>query len=787
MIETHSDTTQTYASLRPSFRLSPFAFSLLLCVALCFATASAFAAEEAGDDNFSFESSSLAIPSEDSVEVNLISEENSIQPGRPFWVGIRLHVKDHWHTYWKNPGDVGMPIQVEWNLPGGFQAGAIEWPYPKRFVQDEIVGFGYEGDVMLITRLTPPADLKPGQPAALEADLRWLVCSDAACVPGNGHVSLEIPVKAESPTPNQSTIADFAKARAVLPKKPWNLHARRKNHLVEVHMQASPKAHGPYRYAYFCPENKKMIDSKVEAVLSSVTSKPGQYVLALKDHDDAQADTLKGVLVLQSDSHPHYFYEALEIDIPIAQHDDDDHIASLPASHTEAKVDVLPKGAESDPVHSQLETDAPMEFEGGIGLALVFAFIGGLLLNLMPCVLPVVSFKVLSFVKMAGQSRTTTLKHGLAFSAGVIISFWLFAGLMLVLQAYGRSVGWGFQLQEPLFVAFLAALLLVFGLSMFGVLEIGTSMTALAGQAQSSARSRATELAGSFFGGVLATAVATPCTGPFLGSAIGFAVTLPAVQALLIFTFLGLGMALPYIILAAFPSLLRFLPKPGPWMVTFKELMGFLMFATVLWLVWVFSAQTNSFATFLLLASFLLLAIGAWIYGRWCTPVQKRSTRVTGSIFAIACWAMAAYTIFAAASPAIAAADEIAMNTEAKLSGKHELWENYSPERVAELQKQGIPVLIDFTAKWCLICQANHLVFSTSEVSERIDQLGVVRMKADWTRSDPAITAALRKFGRNGVPLYLLYGRDPAKPPQIMPQVLTPEIVIDYLNGIDKA
>lgn len=762
---------------------------LVFCLVFSVAAATSFAADEMETDSYSFESTA-AVLAEDPVEVHLIAEDNSIQPGRPFWVGIRLDVKDDWHTYWKNPGDVGMPIQIDWTLPNGFVAGAIEWPYPKRFTQGDIIGFGYEGDLMLLTRLIAPSDLKPGQPITLEADLRWLVCSDSNCIPGFGNVKLELPVTKESPTPNQSSIPHFAKARAVLPKKPWNLHARRKNRLVEVHMQASPKTQGSYRYAYFCPENKHMIDSKVEAVLTSVNSKPGQYVLALKDHDEVQSDTLKGVLVLQSDTHPHYFYEALEIDIPIAEHEGAEPIANLSDSQKVSKPKFLPPETKTDAdISKAVEEPSPivdpsLEFEGGIWLALLFAFAGGFLLNLMPCVLPVISFKILSFVKMAGQSRTATFKHGLAFSAGVIASFWVLAGLMLILQTYGRSVGWGFQLQEPLFVGFLAALLLMFGLSLFGVFEMGTSVISLAGQAHSSTRGRTSALVGSFFGGVLATAVATPCTGPFLGSAIGFAVTLPAFEALLIFTVLGLGMASPYLVLSAFPSLLRFLPKPGAWMETFKELMGFLMFATVLWLVWVFSAQTNSFATFLLLASFLLLAIGAWIYGRWCTPLKKKSTRLTGSIFAIACWLTAAYAIFAATSPAIAAADEIAMNTVGSTKHIGEIWEEYSPERVEELQKQGIPVLIDFTAKWCLICQANHMVLSTFEVSKKIDELKVVRMKADWTRNDPTITAALRKFGRNGVPLYLLYGKDSTKQPKVLPQVLTPELVVGYLNEL---
>jgi thiol:disulfide interchange protein DsbD len=424
----------------------------------------------------------------------------------------------------------------------------------------------------------------------------------------------------------------------------------------------------------------------------------------------------------------------------------------------------------------------PVEFEGGLGLALVLAFVGGMILNLMPCVLPVISFKVLSFVKMAGQSRKLVFTHGLTFTLGVLLSFWVLTAALLVLQAYGRSVGWGFQLQEPLFVAILAAILLVFGLSLFGVFEFGTSLIAMAGQAQQSATAKRSGLFGSFMSGILATAVATPCTGPFLGSAVGFAMTLPPALTMLVFTSLGLGMSLPYLLLATFPSTLRFLPKPGQWMVTFKELMGFFMLATVLWLVWVFGAQTSTFALFLLLAGFFFLALGSWVYGKW--SMQRKTIRLIAYGLTIACFATGGYAIFNAVSPWAAQMDSSSATKQVANHSAADAWEEFSPERLAELQKQGTPVFIDFTAKWCLICQANHLVLTTSEVTQQFEKLGVVKMKADWTKNDPVITAELRKHGRSGVPLYLLYGTDPKAAPKILPQVLTPEIVLEELKNI---
>jgi thiol:disulfide interchange protein DsbD len=407
-------------------------------------------------------------------------------------------------------------------------------------------------------------------------------------------------------------------------------------------------------------------------------------------------------------------------------------------------------------------------------LALIFAFLGGLILNLMPCVFPVISFKILSFVKMAGSSRRITLLHGVAFAVGVLVSFWLFAGMLLLLKSYGLDAGWGFQLQQPLFVAFLASILLVFALSLFGVFEFGVSVSALAGDAQQKAGGNSSAYAGSFFSGMLATALATPCTGPFMAPALGFAATLPAFWSMTIFTSLGLGMAFPYLILSAYPSLLRFLPRPGAWMNTFKELMGFMMLITVLWLISVFAAETGTLGLLLLLTGFLILSIASWVYGRCCVPSATKFKRYFGAaltgLFALG----AVYVINAsAATPMIE--NQVAMNDE---------WENFSAARLQQLKDEGKPVFIDFTAKWCLVCQANHLVLSTEDVCQKMKDNNVVKMKADWTRSDPEITALLREFGRNGVPLYVLYGADSEKAPQVLPQLLTPGSIIEAIEKI---
>ena len=546
------------------------------------------------------------------------------------------------------------------------------------------------------------------------------------------------------------------------------MHAVRKEDQIELHLYNPEHERQQYHSALFFPEHANMIDPAMPTTLVNNTN---HYVVTLKDSikQNHKASSLRGVVVLESSNGIYTIKNSLDVSVPITESINENQVAVLDIHEKES----ISKIKES--FEPKIDYETP-EFEGGLPVALVFAFLGGLLLNLMPCVLPVISFKILSFVKLSGQSRDVTLKHGVAFSAGVIVSFWILAGIMLVLQAYGRSAGWGFQLQEPLFVAILAAILTVFGLSLFGVFEIGVSMTALAGLRQSIGKG---EFSSSFLSGVLATAVATPCTGPFLGSAIGFAVTLPPYQSLLIFTFLGIGMSLPYLLLAYYPQWLRFVPKPGEWMETFKVIMGFLMLGTVLWLLWVFGAQTGTLGVIILLWALFFLSFGCWIYGRWSPPVNTKMTRGISYVFASLCFCIGSYIIYYSISP------EIQLVSSDQKSHENKIWQSFSETKVANLRKKGVPVFVDFTAKWCLICQTNHLVLSSPDVEAKFSQLGVVRMKADWTKNDPKISAALKKFGRNGVPLYVLYSPDPSVPPQILPQVLTPDVVIGHLDGLN--
>lgn len=703
---------------------------------------------------------------EEPVKVEVFQEYKTIQASNPFWIAIQFNIEPDWHIYWKNPGDAGRPVSLNWELPPGFKVLSVEWPTPQKFSSKDNIGFGYENEAILLAHIQPSEHLEEGKEVIINLNPKWVACSKEECRCGNIDKELKLLTSSQPPVVNESHISLFEKARSKLPQSIWSFQAERKEGLLEL------RIHTPYEAsienAAFYSEEKNSVDYKKEPIFTASNDPSTPHLLILRE--EHTMDLLKGILILKEQGKEE---RSININIPIFDKTDDETSIGI--------ADPLPISneiAEKEPSKEENISNMPSsEFEGGLGLAIVLAFVGGMILNLMPCVLPVVSFKILSFVKLSGQSRSLTLKHGLIFSLGVLISFWVLAGVLLLLQAYGRSVGWGFQLQEPLFVAFLAALLLIFGLSLFGLFEMGMSVTSWAGQAQGKIQ-KPSSLTSSFMSGVLATAVATPCSGPFLGTAIGFAVTLPSYLAMLVFTSLGMGMAFPYLLLAAFPSLLRFMPKPGNWMITFKEIMGFFMVATVLWLIWVFGAQTNATAIFFLLTGLFFLTIGGWIYGKWGSPIHSFRSRFISYILIFFCFCLGGYSIINST------AAEVIGSEDAKFHQTKDEWEVFSPERVKELQSQGIPVFIDFTAKWCLICQTNHYVLNSDSVKAKFDEIGAVRMIADWTKSDPVITQELKKFGRNAVPLYVFYGKN--KAPKILPQVLTPENVIEYLENGDK-
>ncbi len=513
------------------------------------------------------------------VRVELLVEPSAIAAGVPFYAAVRLLHDPGWHTYYKEPGDSGLPTQIKWSLPEGFLAGEIQWPVPKKIVVPPLVDFGYEGEAALLVLISPPKKLDRAE-VTLAARVSWLECKDV-CVPGKADVSVVVPVAGTAGAPTAEMKAFFEGARGRL----------------EVSGGKLP--------------------------------------------------------------------------------------SSVPSGH------LLPQGGEGKIFMASRSV--------GISpfLAILFAFLGGIILNFMPCVLPVLSIKFIGFVE---TPRETLRRHGLFYGGGVLLSFLLLAGVLIFLRAGGEKLGWGFQLQSPIFVGVMAGLFLVLGLNLWGVFEVGTSFTRLGGLLTGKSGANA------FFSGALAVLVATPCTAPFMGSALGFALTQPAGVSLAIFSSMGTGMALPYVLLSFFPGALRWIPKPGAWMVTLKKGLSLLFFGTCLWLLWVLAIQLK--------------------------PAGETS---------------------------------------------------FSPAKVEAFLAEGKTVFVDFTAAWCITCQVNErTTLSTEKVKKALADNHAEFLVADWTNRDPVISQTLEQFGRNGVPLYVLYS--PGKDPLVLPTILTPDIVVNAVT-----
>ena len=666
------------------------------------------------------------------VQASLVSETTSIQPGRPLQLGLRLRMADGWHTYWKNPADSGLPTKLAWKLPEGFTADDLQWPRPERISAPPLMSYGYNEEVLLPVVVHPPADLPAGQTVRLATRADWLECKEI-CLPGKAELEITLPVETQASSPSDAAPL-FAKTRGLMPTEGDVWRARALSVPRRLVLSFTPSV--TPSEAYFFVDQPQVVEyAEPQKLLRTGDG----FTLELTPAVNGQTPSrLSGVLVAESGQGP----RAIAVDAVV------ESAAAAPAG--------------TEVVHTR----------ASLWVSLGAAFLGGLLLNLMPCVLPVLSLKVLGFVRQAGETRVW--RHGLAFAAGVVLSFWALAGLMLALRAGGERIGWGFQLQSPAFVAILALLFLLIALNLLGVFEIGMSMMGAGNRVQG-----ATGLASSFWSGLLATVVATPCTAPFMGSALGFGLSQPKLQSLLVFTALGLGMSAPYLLLSASPRLLRFVPKPGPWMARFKELLAVPMLATVVFLCWLLGQQTGVDGMAWLLAGFIPVGLGAWVYGRASqAALEGRAHRAS----------MAWAGVLVAAGIALALARgtvpvEAVPGAASPVAGQSLGWEPFSVERRDALLAQGTPVLIDFTASWCLSCQVNERVaLSTPAVRAKLREHGVALLKADWTRRDDRITEALASYGRQGVPLYVLYGREKNAPPRLLPEVLTPGIVLSAID-----
>ena len=683
--------------------------------------------------------------------------------GQPVWVGLQITHAPEWHTYWKNAGDSGMPTELQWTLPPGVMAGDIAWPLPKKIPIGHLANYGYEGTVLLPVPLIITPEYKPGVLAdALDVKLKatWLVCRKE-CIPQDGEFALKIPLRS-------STALNGAAFDAALKSQPADVAGAHQVALKDDGKRLAVRVAGlPVdvrgQPLELFPESPGVV------VTAATPAKPGEPVGARSwsQHWDGDVWTADVPVSPERADSPEKMTLVLvagergwRAEAPVAGAWP---ALALPAGVSPALEAALKAnanaGANAPPPAAPTAVPATT-----FVWALLGALIGGLVLNLMPCVFPVLAIKVLGFTQHADDRRAHRTS-GLAYTAGVVLSFLALGALMLALRAAGQQLGWGFQLQSPAVVAALTVLFTVIGLNLAGVFEFGSFLPSRLATLE--ARN---PVANSFLTGMLAVAVASPCTAPFMGASLGLAVGLPALQALLIFAAIGLGMALPYLAASWWPAVARLLPKPGAWMDTFKKFMAFPMFGTAVWLLWVLGQQTGIDGAGALLALLVVLALVLWALG------LTGRTRIVLASFSIAAGALLASAIGPNVIKMAEAATPVAETPGAR-------WQPWSAERVQTALGAGQPVFVDFTAAWCVTCQYNKkTTLASAEVLSAMDAAKVQTFRADWTRRDAAITAELQKLGRSGVPVYVLQA--PGQAPVVFSEILSVTEVKDALGRL---
>ena len=674
-----------------------------------------------------------------STQASLIVEHQAIVPGQSFSIGLKLKMEPHWHTYWKNPGDSGLPTKIKWTLPEGFIAGEIQWPTPHYFEDAGIVSFAYKDEVLLISEVKAPANLPTDQDVSIEANVSWLECKEA-CLPGRAKLTLSLPVAKASTPSTEAALFKATRKSIPAPTTDWSFSHRIENSQLLLNI-SPPEGTATLESLRYFPYQTEGFEL---ATPSSFEQTEKEYLLKLAVADDAPAmETLKGVLSFNG--------SAVEISSP----------AGSPSIEPQERF---------EPEQEQIAPEELLAENKSLFSYLLFAFLGGIILNAMPCVFPVISLKVLGFVQQANHDRSKVMKHAGMFTLGVLVSFWALAFLVIALQSAGASVGWGFQLQHPQVVLALILLFTLLAINLFGVFEIGVSLTS-----KGSNLSAKSGYSGSFFSGLLATVVATPCTAPFLAPAVGFAFAQPGPIIFAIFSAVGLGMALPYTLLSSSATLIEKMPKPGAWMETLKQAMGFIMLATAIWLAGVYRQQTGPNHLQALLYSLVLLGLGAWIYGRW--GAIHRSTKSKGL-------ATLLFVLSIAGSFILPGKAQDSQTGASSTQPSHALWQAWSPESQAEAIASGKPVFVDFTAAWCLSCQVNKkTTLHRASVEKAFADKDVILLEADWTDKNETIRQALAEHGRSGVPVYALYAPNETKA-TLLPEVLTPKIVIEAIENL---
>jgi thiol:disulfide interchange protein DsbD len=669
------------------------------------------------------------------VHVQLVTPEDQLYPGGNNSIGLYFKLEPGWHVYWQNAGDSGEPPHIRWTLPAGVTAGALQFPAPKRLPLGPLMDFGYEDQVLFPIAIQIADNVKDG-PAVLDAKVDWLVCREV-CIPGKAELEVKLHLLPKQPLVASGSGTDaelFEHWEKLLP-----------NALPATDKAVFAPTAAGFRLgidtgqretqAVFFPEDQDILDNPA---LQTLTATAHGLILDLKKDTNLKSSPaqLKGVLELGGGR--------------------DFEITALPGT---------------------VAAPLPAFSFGALAKIAGFAFLGGLLLNLMPCVFPVLFLKGLALVNSGSEEKHKLRAHGFVYAAGILVSFWALVAALLGLRAAGATLGWGFQFQSPVFLALMAGLLFFLGLSLAGQFEIGLTLTSAGGSL-----AEKQGYAGSFFTGVLAVVVATPCTAPFMGAAIGYALAQPAGVTFGVFTALALGLAAPYVALTLQPAWTRLLPKPGVWMDVLKQAISVPIFVTVIWLAWVLAQAYGAALLAAVLGSLLLLAIAGWFLGRW--PAKRWAAAVAGVIV------LAVIVACVVAPRKLAEAPEAAGSGSAPAGGQsasQATWQPWSADAASRATAAGQPVFVDFTASWCLSCQVNERVaLSQPEVMQAFAGANVLLLRADWTREDPAITQTLTALGRSGVPVYALYTPGQSDP-ELLPQVLTPGIVVDALSKLPRA
>lgn len=663
------------------------------------------------------------------IKAELVSEYQTVTPGQHFAVLLHFTPDPGWHTYWQNPGDSGLPTSIHWQLPAGVQASDISWPTPQAFIIPPLVNYGYAGQTLLLSELTLPADY-PDNSLRIKAAVDWLVCEEI-CIPAAASFELTLAVAGNSERATDQR-ALFAQARAALP--------------------AAIATTGDYAIS----------GGAFSAVVAySQPQAPVGFFVAgteLVDHAAIQQIVLQqdGKLLLQQALNTYFSKAPEQVEVVLVDEAGQGYRISL--QQTAAQTG-----------STEIRVTGGTVSSTSLWLILLMAAGGGLILNLMPCVFPVLSLKALSIAGNS-QHRSQQRRDAVFYAAGVVLSFLVLAGLLIALRAAGNAIGWGFQLQSPLLVGLLAYLLLALGLSLSGLVQFGLGLMNTGGGLAAQTGGK-----GSFFTGVLAVIVASPCTAPFMGTALGYAVTQSPQVALLVFAALGLGMALPFLLLAYIPALAKMLPKPGAWMDTLKQVLAWPLYLSAVWLLWVFGRQTGIDGMALLLLGMVALAAALWLWGR----VQLGAGWVN-RLAALGLVLLAFITVWQVAEQQGATK---ASGGSADVTARH--WQSWSPAKLSELRQQGKPVLVNMTADWCITCLVNErMALNTDRSKAALQQYNVSYLKGDWTRRDSDITTYLQLYQRDGVPLYVVYW--PGQPPRVLPQILTPDTLRQTFDSLSQ-